>query len=321
MRCKTIQAALDRGGTSRGLFLLEESINRFTGKQRDELIFKIMGRGTIKSCVDGLGGEASSVNKIAILQQTSHSSIHYTLGQITENAIDWNGTCGNLSSTIPLAFQHLANRQLDSSIIDITTPAPYHQKLRIHHDASSENDLCDVQQTTVEFIVDNEFSSCCHTTSELLDYPVTITTAIPSNPTVFVDSAGIDMNDNVLLQNMIENIRNKTAEYLGIALNPNMRVSFVSKSLDNCEGNAIQSVISAPPNRMHHAHTITGGINLCVACCVENTIPNQMCQILKDDSLIIKHPAGNLKANISVENNSVSIDRTARLLMIGQVPI
>ncbi len=71
-----------RGGTSRGLFLLEDSIRNVTGKNRDDLMFHIMGNGTIKGCIDGLGGEASSVNKIAVLDRLSHSQIHYNIGTI-----------------------------------------------------------------------------------------------------------------------------------------------------------------------------------------------------------------------------------------------
>ncbi|WP_077597107.1 2-methylaconitate cis-trans isomerase PrpF family protein [Oceanobacillus kimchii] len=97
-----IRSAIIRGGTSKGVFILENELPS-DPKMRDRVILSIYG-GTDKRQIDGLGGADALTSKLAIVSVSSRpdADIDYTFGQvgIGTGKIDYNSNCGNILSGV-----------------------------------------------------------------------------------------------------------------------------------------------------------------------------------------------------------------------------
>lgn len=105
---KEVPCTIFRGGTSKGVFFLEECIPT-QGKERDDLLLKIMGSPDIRQ-IDGLGGATSTTSKAAIISisEREDADINYTFAQVAidKPVVDYKGNCGNISSAVgPYAIE------------------------------------------------------------------------------------------------------------------------------------------------------------------------------------------------------------------------
>lgn len=104
----SIPCTIMRGGTSKGLYLLEKDIPP-KGEGRDQLLLRLMGSPDIKQ-IDGLGGAQSVTSKIAIIGPTSRedADVIYTFAQVSVDKpiVSYLGNCGNISSGVgPFAVE------------------------------------------------------------------------------------------------------------------------------------------------------------------------------------------------------------------------
>src|SRR4030066_1282698 len=109
MRRKTIfQCTIMRGGTSKGIFLMEEDLPQ-DPPLRDRVILAIFGSPDIRQ-IDGLGGADSLTSKLAIVAPSAEPDrdINYTFGAvgIDKPFVDYSANCGNISSAVgPFAIE------------------------------------------------------------------------------------------------------------------------------------------------------------------------------------------------------------------------
>lgn len=104
-----IRCSIMRGGTSKGVFLLESDLPQ-EPKLRDAIILSIYGSPDLRQ-IDGLGGADPLTSKVAIIGPASKkgADVDYTFGQvsITSPFIDYSGNCGNISAAVgPFAIDH-----------------------------------------------------------------------------------------------------------------------------------------------------------------------------------------------------------------------
>lgn len=97
-----------RGGTSKGIYILESDLPRDRG-QWDKLFLRLMGSPDKKQ-IDGLGGSQSVTSKIAVLRASSRSDadVDYTFAQVSVDKplVSYKGNCGNISSGVgPFAIE------------------------------------------------------------------------------------------------------------------------------------------------------------------------------------------------------------------------
>lgn len=97
-----------RGGTSKGVYLLEKDLpaNR---QQWDKLLLRLMGSPDKKQ-IDGLGGAQSVTSKVAILKRSHRedADVDYTFAQVSVDkaVVSYGGNCGNISSGVgPFAIE------------------------------------------------------------------------------------------------------------------------------------------------------------------------------------------------------------------------
>jgi len=112
-----IRSAIIRGGTSKGVFILNNELPK-DPETRDKVIVSIYG-GSDERQIDGLGGADSLTSKLAIVSVSSRTDadIDYTFGQvgIGTGKVDYNSNCGNIISGVgPFA--------IDEGLVSVTEP-------------------------------------------------------------------------------------------------------------------------------------------------------------------------------------------------------
>lgn len=114
---KRIPCTIMRGGTSRGVYILENYLPK-EEKERDEILLKVMGSPDIRQ-VNGLGGAASVTSKVAIVSVSRRpdADVDYTFAQVAVDkpVVSYKGNCGNISSGVgPYA--------IEQGLVKITEP-------------------------------------------------------------------------------------------------------------------------------------------------------------------------------------------------------
>ncbi len=112
-----IPAVIMRGGTSKGVYLLENDLPA-DNKVRDQVILSIFGSPDSRQ-IDGLGGADPLTSKVAIISPSSRddTDVDYTFGYvgINEAHVDYSGNCGNISSGVgPFA--------VDEGLVQVVEP-------------------------------------------------------------------------------------------------------------------------------------------------------------------------------------------------------
>ena len=108
MEIYRVPAVIMRGGTSKGVYILEKDMPAEREKW-DSLLLRIMGSPDKKQ-IDGLGGSQSVTSKVAIVGPSSRpdADVDYTFAQVSVDKpiVSYKGNCGNISSGVgPFAVE------------------------------------------------------------------------------------------------------------------------------------------------------------------------------------------------------------------------
>ncbi len=99
---RRIPCVIQRGGTSKGVFLLEKDLPA-DPELRKRVILAIFGSPDRRQ-IDGLGGADPLTSKVAIVScsRREDADVDYTFGavDINEPIVDFSGNCGNISSGV-----------------------------------------------------------------------------------------------------------------------------------------------------------------------------------------------------------------------------
>ena len=105
---KRLPVMILRGGTSKGIYLLEEDLPA-DQTQWEPLLLRLMGSPDKKQ-IDGLGGAQSVTSKVAIIKKSKRedADVDYTFAQVSVDKplVSYKGNCGNISSGVgPFAIE------------------------------------------------------------------------------------------------------------------------------------------------------------------------------------------------------------------------
>lgn len=108
MEIYRVPAVIMRGGTSKGVYILEKDMPAEREKW-DSLLLRIMGSPDKKQ-IGGLGGSQSVTSKVAIVGPSSRpdADVDYTFAQVSVDKpiVSYKGNCGNISSGVgPFAIE------------------------------------------------------------------------------------------------------------------------------------------------------------------------------------------------------------------------
>lgn len=115
MQLTKLPVTVIRGGTSKGVYILETDLPEDRGEW-EGLLLRMMGSPDQKQ-IDGLGGSKSVTSKVAIIKKSSHpeADVDYTFAQVSVDKpiVSYKGNCGNISSGVgPFA--------IEKGLVDIT---------------------------------------------------------------------------------------------------------------------------------------------------------------------------------------------------------
>lgn len=105
---RTLPVTLLRGGTSKGVYILEEDLPRDKALW-EPLLLWLMGSPDKKQ-INGLGGAQSVTSKVAIVKKSDRldADVDYTFAQVSVDKplVSYKGNCGNISSGVgPFAIE------------------------------------------------------------------------------------------------------------------------------------------------------------------------------------------------------------------------
>jgi 2-methylaconitate cis-trans-isomerase PrpF len=120
-----LRISILRGGTSRGIFFLENDLPP-EREAIEPILLDTFGSPDVRQ-IDGLGGATSQTSKAAIIGPSSRpdADVDYTFAQVAvaEAMVDWGGNCGNISAAVgPFA--------IDQGLVRATEPVT---RVRIHN--------------------------------------------------------------------------------------------------------------------------------------------------------------------------------------------
>lgn len=99
---QSVRCSILRGGTSRGVFFLENDLPR-DRVEIERVLLNVFGSPDIRQ-INGLGGATSQTSKAALIGPPSRrdADVDYTFAQVsvTEPLVDWGGNCGNISAAV-----------------------------------------------------------------------------------------------------------------------------------------------------------------------------------------------------------------------------
>ena len=105
---KKLPVTIMRGGTSKGVYILEDDMPA-NHDEWEPLLLRLMGSPDAKQ-IDGLGGSYSVTSKVAIIKKSANpdADVDYTFAQVSVDKplVSYKGNCGNISSGVgPFAIE------------------------------------------------------------------------------------------------------------------------------------------------------------------------------------------------------------------------
>lgn len=370
-----LRCAIVRGGTSKGVFIMKNELPK-DPVLRDQTILAIYGSPDIRQ-IDGLGGADSLTSKLAIISPATKdgADVDYTFGQvsITDAFVDYGGNCGNISAAV-------GGFAIDMGLVEPIEPTT---TVKIHMTNTGKMLTAEVPVKNGKAAVegDYEIDGCPGTgakitldwseavggsTGKLLptgnakdiieaggkNYTVSIVDA--GNIVIFVRAeemglVGTETPDiidaNIPLNELIEEIRGKVCQKLGIVKNwqdakkttPYQPFfAMVSPATDyKCfNGNEVKiSDVDFVSRllfmlKMHKTYPVTGTVATGAVARIKNSVVYDLMneQAKKEKIVRIGHPAGVIAVEATAEYSGadtimtkIGVYRTARMIMEGYV--
>ena len=104
MKQNAVEILLMRGGTSKGVFMQGSDLPA-AGRERDEMILRLLGEGD-ELQVDGLGGGNVSTSKLMAVWRSGSEGIDleylYAAVKPGGSRVDYGGNCGNLTAAVAM---------------------------------------------------------------------------------------------------------------------------------------------------------------------------------------------------------------------------
>jgi len=342
----SVRAMMMRGGTSKGVYLLESDLDE-TGVDPDVLLPAIMGSPDQRQ-IDGLGGGSSTTSKVAIVGPSTRPDcdVDYLFAQVdvATMRVDWTPTCGNILAGVgPFAIErglvaaapaqtviriHLVNT---GATVELSVPTPGGQV-----SYAGDWQIAGVPRRAAP--IDVVFSNFCGgKTGTLLptgkpvdeidgiaitaiDAAVCAIIAEASQFGIAGDETAQELNRRPELLAQIEAVRLRAALAMGLGdargrVLP--KVILVSKS----DGADVRSRYFVPDS-CHPTHAVSGAICLATAATVPGTVvAGLLAQPHTGRPIVIEHPAGTINIDITDHDGGLraAVRSTARKLFDGSV--
>jgi 2-methylaconitate cis-trans-isomerase PrpF len=323
-----IRAAIIRGGTSKGVYLLENDLPSDRAA-RDQVILAIFGSPDPRQ-INGLGGADPLTSKVAIISRSSRpdADVDYTFGYvgIEKAMVDYEGNCGNISQGVgPFA--------VDEGLVKPTEPVT---RVRVFNTntkkiieaevpvrggrALTEGDfvLHGVPGSAAKIIMNFENAAGSRTgkllpTGNVVDVmelsdgrQVRCSLVDAANPAVFVQAAEIGFrgtespSDTVTdpgILRIMDEIRVRGAGMMKLVASPAVpKVAFVAQpqTYQSITGETIAAsgfdllARTMALAVMHKAYAVTGGLCVSAAALIDGTVVNEVVSVCAKQTGVVR---------------------------------
>lgn len=332
-----------RGGTSKGVYLLRDDLTPYEGSL-DTLLSALMGGAPRQ--VDGLGGDATTTSKVAIVGPSTEDDVDvdYLFAQVDPKtgAVDRTPTCGNILAGVgPFAIERglvaVKGDTTDVRIRLVNTGARVVATIQTPNGAveyGGDQSIAGVSGTAAA--VQLTFTDFAGGTTGALFPTGNRVDHIDGVEVSCVDAgvcaiimraadfglsgaetpAEINADDGLLAR--VERIRRKAGELMGmgdVSGRVVPKVMLVSAS-DDADIRSRYLV----PTSCHPAHAVTGAMNLASAVSITGTVAHEFRGAADDSTIGIEHPGGVIELAVAIDADApvgATITSTARKLFDG----
>ena len=349
-----IPCMLIRGGTSKGVFLLEQDLPRDMDS-RNQTLLRIMGSPDVRQ-IDGLGGATTLTSKMAVISHSDQADcdVNYAFAQIgiEEAIVDTGPTCGNMLAGVgPFAILRglvpISGDETAVRVWDVNT------KSRMNLIVQTPNGEVAVEGSAT---IDGVPGSAAPVFTEFLDvlgpktgkvFPtgsprdtidgVEVTCVDSVNPTVLLHASDLgesgherpeELDADHPMLTRLECIRQQASLAMGLGDATGKVLPKIALMSVATEGGHICSRYFTPAH-CHEAHAVSGGIAIAIAAQCPGTVASDIGVHVDGErrTVIIEHPSGHLDITLRLDPKGKAPDniiaagviRTARPIMDGMV--
>jgi 2-methylaconitate cis-trans-isomerase PrpF len=334
-----------RGGTSRGIFFIEEDLPS-NALDRDQILLKVLGAGEPRG-VNGIGSEDPLLNKIAIISKSSHPDYDvgylFIQGDCGKQILDTSGNCGNIIAAVGqfaiesgVISRPATDSHANIKIFNLNTKKtvesvfPIRDGFPVYKGDELINGVCgpaapvilnffspEGAVTSSLFPTGNNIDNINGTPCTIIDCATLVTIILARDLNLTGKESVEELNTHQELLKKITSIRKEVCAKLGLppadkSVLP--KVCIISSAVSR--GNVCARFFI--PFTCHVALPLTGAIALAAASINQKTIFSSLNNKLsaphnnqKNNFFRIEHPSGMLEVNLSLKQkgNSVVIEK------------
>jgi 4-oxalomesaconate tautomerase len=343
-----VPAALMRGGTSKGLFLLASDLPTDAG-ERDDLLLGLMGSPD-PAQIDGLGGAAPVTSKVAVIapSDTPDHDVDYLFLQVgVETAtVSDRQNCGNLLAAVG---QFAVGRGLVAA-------GPERTEVRIRMvnsdstavsrfatpggqvDYSGDTAIAGVPGTAAPVLLDflgteGSTTGALLPTGRIVDRigGIDVTCVDNGMPVVVVRAADLglsgyeapsELGADRELSSRIDALRLRAGELMGLGDVHSAPVPKTTVVAPAAHGGAI-STRTFIPVRPHPAIGVLGAVSVVTSALLDGSVGHDLLTAGGGGPLAVEHPTGSLEVDVDIDEGDPprvvrsTVVRTARALFDG----
>ncbi len=340
-----------RGGTSKGLYFLEEDLPDEPAA-RDAILLGIMGSPDSRQ-IDGMGGAHPLTSKVAVVSSSpdSNADIDYLFLQIVvDKAIVSDGqNCGNILSGVGhFAIERglvtasadetvIRVRMLNSGGIAVVTVSTPGGQVQYEGDAEIDGVPGTAAPVMIDF-ADVAGSNCgaLLPTGSALDVVEGIEVTCVDNgmPVVLMRAADFGKSGYELpeeleadseLRAKVEAIRLQVGPLMNLGDVTDKTVPKMSLLAAARAGGAISTRMFIP-HRVHQSIGVLGAASVAAGCCIAGSVGTSIAGNPQGGAIEVEHPSGRFTVDIELRHEDGAYStgrsallRTARKLMDGNV--
>ncbi|WP_431246464.1 4-oxalomesaconate tautomerase [Leifsonia xyli] len=355
----SVSCAVMRGGTSKGLYFLEDDLPA-DREVRDRFLLAALGSPDPRE-IDGMGGGHPLTSKVAVISRSARPGIDvdYLFLQVWPDRAEVSDqqNCGNILAGVgPFAIERglvePRNGETPVSIFMVNTSSVATALVQTPHgvvEYAGDARIDGVPGTHAPIMIDFEDIAGSSTgallptgnavdvvdlvdgiSATLIDngMPVVCVAASELGVTGYESPAELEANDALRAQ--IERIRLTAGRLMNLGDVTDNTVPKVSLLAPARSGGLI-STRTFIPHRVHEAIGVLGAVSVATACMIPGSVASEIAQPptgSRELTVEVEHPSGFFSVQMAVDATGDQITvtrsallRTARLLMTGQVHV
>lgn len=348
---QAIPTVVMRGGTSKGLYFLEQNLPA-DAEARNRLLLEVMGSPDARQ-IDGMGGAHPLTSKVAVVSNAADATadVDYLFLQVAVDKaqVSDGQNCGNILAGVgPFAIEQglvtavdgvtaVRVRMLNSGGVAVASVRTPGGRVSYSGDARIDGVPGTAAPIMIDF-ADVAGSTCGRLlpTGNVVDEidGVTVTCIDNGMPVVLLRAEDLgktgyespqELERDEVLKGRVEAIRRQAGPGMNLGDVSEKTVPKMSLIARPRSGGTV-ATRTFIPHRVHQAIGVLGAASVAAACRIPGTVADGVAAVSSGAAVDVEHPSGRFTVDIDVrdENGQLTVSRsallrTARKLMDGRV--